>query len=176
MRPMIAVLALMVGLAGAPQVRAQEGCLEAVGGLSAGHTYTTYLLIGTTADGFTKKAFDADHVAELMTEIGNLAGGVPGLLAKLRANKLSESDLKYLAEIETIYTLLKEQAIALAAYARSTKTEDMARYEKARTTVYPKIQALLGVDKAGASPAPDGSPAPAAPASPEASPAPAEGN
>lgn len=151
MKNLILAAALMMAAA-VPAARAQDACLEAVGGLSAGHTYTSYLLIGTTADGFAKKAFEADHVAEIATEIGTLCGNVTGLLAKLRAGKLSEADAKYLSEIEGIYALLKEQAGALAAYAKSGKNEDMQRYEKARTTVYPKIQTLLGADSKEASP------------------------
>lgn len=149
------LLALVLALGLASGAVAQDACLEAVGGLSAGHTYTSYLLIGTTADGFAKKAFDAEHVSEVATEIGTLCGNVTGLLAKLRGGKLSESDAKYLGEIEAIYALLKEQSAALAAYAKSNKNEDMEKYEKARTTVYPKIQTLLGIggDK-DASPAP----------------------
>ncbi len=153
------VVVLAVWLACAP-VWAQDSCLEAVGGLSAGHSYTSYLLIGTTADGFAKKAFDAEHVSEVATEIGTLCEKVTVLLTKLRAGKLSESDAKYLTEIQAIYVLLKEQSSALAAFAKSGKNEDMEKYEKARTTVYPKIQALFGIDKEPASPAP--SPAPSA--------------
>jgi hypothetical protein len=152
MKSVLAAVLFVLGVSGA---LAQDACLEAVGGLSAGHTYTSYLLIGTTADGFAQKAFDADHVAEVATEIGTLCGNVTGLLAKLRGGKLSDSDSKYLGEIEAIYALLKEQSSALAAYAKSNKNEDMEKYEKARTTVYPKIQTLLGIgDKdAPASPA-----------------------
>ena len=161
MKKLLALFALVAALTVAP-VRAQEGCLEAVGGLSAGHTYTTYLLIGMTADGFGKKAFDADHVHEIMTEIANLTGSVPQLTGKLRANKLSDSDKKYLDDIDTIYGLLKDQANGLAAFAKSGKSEDSDKYEKARTTVFPKIQALLGVDnKGGASAAPSAAPSPA---------------
>ena len=157
--------AVLSAVAFVPAVRAQEGCLEAVGGLSAGHTYTSYLLIGTTADGYAKKAFDADHVAEIMTEIGNLCGSVTNLLGKLRAGKLTDSDAKYLTDIEAIYGLLKEQSLALAAFAKSGKTEDSDKYEKARTTVYPKIQALLGIDNKDAA-SPDASAAPSAAPSP----------
>lgn len=140
----------------------QDACLEAVGGLSASHTYTTYMYVGVTADMLAVKGYEAEQVVTMMNEVTSLCQNAHRLVDKLQDGKLNEGDRRYLDEIQEIYQLLKSEAETLATFAKSGKPEDKGAYEAARKSVLPKIQKLLGHD-AGPSPA-------APPASPTASP------
>ncbi len=126
-----------------------DGRLSAIGGLSAAHMYTSYIAIGAIGDAFGNDIYDTERVQELM-------GGLVGMLDTLKKQLLlvqenceDEADKKYIDETIQIYSLLQEEARQLSAFSKSRDKSDHRAYEKARTTVWPRIEKLLGLDEEG---------------------------
>src|SRR5687767_15842040 len=102
MKTLLTVL-LALSFAAAGAARAQDACVEAVGGLAASHPYTTYMYVGVTADLYAKKGYEADQVVTMMNEVSSLCQNAHGLFDKIKAGKLTDGDKKYLDEIQAIY-------------------------------------------------------------------------
>lgn len=123
-----------------------DGRLSAIGGLSAAHMYTTYIAIGAVADAFGNDIYETDQVQDIM-------GGLVGMIDKIKKQLLlvqesceDKADQDYFDETIQIYTLLQEEARQLSMFSKSRDTADHRAYEKARTTVWPRIEKLLGLD------------------------------
>ena len=124
-----------------------DGRLSAIGGLSAAHMYTTYIAIGAVADAFGNDVYETEQVQEIM---GGLVGMIDTLKKQLllvQENCEDESDQEYIDETIQIYSLLQEEARQLSTFSESTEKADHRAYEKARTTVWPRIEKLLGLDE-----------------------------
>ena len=124
---------------------ANRAQLEAIGSLAAAHVFTSYGYIGVTADAFVEDTFTAEQVGELMTEVVNMLDINIRALRKIQES-VGEEDGTFITNLVEIYELVKQQARALVAYAKSREPEDAQAFEKARTAVWPKLQWLLGIE------------------------------
>ena len=113
--------------------------------LSALATYTTYLSIGSLADGFGKGVFKPEQVQSLMNDISTMTGNNVKMLKELmEKKKLTESDQKFINKIVEILELLEKEAGHLSDYSKSKAKEDVKKFDKVRKEVWPKITELLG--------------------------------
>lgn len=129
-------------------VRAQDdGRLAAIGGLSAAHMYTTYVAIGATADAFGNDVYDSQQVQDIMGSLVGMIDTLKKQLLLVQENCEDKNDQEYIDETIGVYTLLQEEARQLSNFAESRDISDHRAYEKARTTVWPKIEKLLGLDE-----------------------------
>jgi len=124
-----------------------DGRLAAIGGLSAAHMYTTYVAIGATADAFGNDVYDSQQVQDIMGSLVGMIDTLKKQLLLVQENCEDENDQDYIDETIGVYTLLQEEARQLANFAASRDISDHRAYEKARTTVWPKIEKLLGLDE-----------------------------
>jgi len=139
------VVLLSPGYSSADEKPADDGRLSAIGGLSAAHMYTTYIAIGAVADAFGNDVYKTKQVQDIM---GGLVGMIDTLKKQLllvQENCEDKSDQKYIDETIQIYSLLQEEARQLSTYSKSEDKADFRAYEKARTTVWPRIEKLLGL-------------------------------
>jgi hypothetical protein len=141
------VMSVIVAGSGASFADEDDGRLSAIGGLSAAHMYTSYIAIGAIGDAFGNEIYDTERVQDLM-------GGLVGMLDTLKKQLLlvqenceDESDQDYIDETIQIYSLLQEEARQLSKFSESRDKADHRAYEKARTTVWPRIEKLLGLDE-----------------------------
>ena len=82
--------------------------------------------------------------------MGSLVGMIDTLKKQLllvQENCEDKNDQEYIDETINVYTLLQEEARQLSNFAESRDISDHRAYEKARTTVWPKIEKLLGLDE-----------------------------
>lgn len=143
----IATLFLCVITVGARTgVAADDGRLSAIGGLSAAHMYTSYIAIGAIGDAFGNEVYDTERVQELMKGMVGMLDTLKKQLLLVQENCEDKADQEYIDETIQIYTLLQEEARQLSKYSESTDKADYRAYEKARTTVWPRIEKLLGLD------------------------------
>lgn len=146
-RVMIAALAVMASFTSIQSVQAEDdGRLSAIGGLSAAHMYTTYVAIGATADAFGNDVYDAKQVQDIMGSLVNMIDTLKKQLLLVQEHCEDEADQKYIDETLDVYRLLQEEARQLSVFAGSRDISDHRAYEKARTTVWPRIEKLLGLD------------------------------
>ena len=137
----LALLAMAVVSAVPVRSYAEEddGRLSAIGGLSASRIYTTYVAIGAVADAFGNDVYETKQVQDIMD-------GMVGMIDTVKKHCEDQSDQRYIDDVINIYTLLQEEARQLSKFAGSRQAADHRAYEKARTTVWPKIEKLLGLD------------------------------
>lgn len=128
--------------------------LLAIGALGASHVYTLYGYIGVMADGYVgvtvngqnHRVYDANRIVELTPEITQMCENCQSRLEGLRDIGLTADDEAVVDQMIEIYSLLSQQAKALEAFARSNARRDADEFERIRTTVWPEIAGLLGID------------------------------
>lgn len=121
----------------------REPWLQSIGVLSGQNIYTTYAYIGSVADGYGNKTYDAAHVRQLMSDIVGMTKVSRDTLEKVRASNIVEQDKAAIAEVIEILDLLSQEADALAKYVESRSEADLQTYEQARTDVWPKVKGML---------------------------------
>jgi hypothetical protein len=128
-----------------PKPEATNGPLQVIGVLSASHMYTTFGYIGVTADALTKKVYPSTQVEELMTEVSSMCDNIIEQLNTVSRDEMSEDDTAALAEMVSIYRLLKVEAESLKKYAKDRTAPNAEEFEQARKNAWPRIAKLLGI-------------------------------
>jgi hypothetical protein len=129
--------------------------LLAIGALGASHVYTMYGYIGVMADGYVgvtvngenHRVYSAERIAELTPEIAMMCDNCKTRLEGLRDLELIEEDLEVVNQMIEIYGLLGRQAQALERFVESNSPRDAEEFETIRTTVWPEIARLLGIEE-----------------------------
>lgn len=129
--------------------------LLAIGALGASHVYTMYGYIGVMADGYVgvtvngenHRIYPAERIAELTPEIALMCDNCKTRLEALRDIGLIEEDLAVVNQMIEIYGLLSRQAQALERFVESNSPRDADEFERIRTTVWPEIAGLLGIEE-----------------------------
>lgn len=119
--------------------------LLTVGALAGQNVYVTYAYIGTVADGYANKVYSADQVQELMKEVVGLCSVAHDFMQNLSESKITTDDQATIAQMAGILDLLRQEANALSAFAKSESKKDLDAYDAARSAAWPKIQAALGI-------------------------------
>lgn len=127
------------------QAPKEDDRLVCIGALSGAHIYTTYGYIGGVADLYGHNIYKAERVQELMREVVGVANVSIKQLRKVREGVTDPGDQKVVDEMCEVYDLLQKEAMALSAYARTADKADLEAFEKARSTVWPKIKGVLGI-------------------------------
>jgi hypothetical protein len=120
--------------------------LYLIGALGGAHVYTTYAYIGVLADGLSKELYTPEQTKTLLGEIVSVSDSLVKNLTRVRDGGLTESDGAAISNMIDIYKLLQDEARAAIAFSESKTVEDAQKFEEARTTVWPKISELLGLD------------------------------
>ncbi len=146
-RVALAVLAIgaVLTLPGSAQAK-DDGRLSAIGGLSAAHMYTTYIAIGATADAFGNDVYETEQVQDIMSGMVGMIDTLKKQLLLVQENCEDKDDQRYIDDTIQVYNLLQEEARQLSTFAKTRDITDHRAYEKARTTVWPRIEKLLGLD------------------------------
>ena len=119
--------------------------LVCIGALAGAHIYTTYGYVGGVADAYAHDVYKADKVQQLMKEVVGLSDVSVKQLKAVRNGNIVDTDKKVIDDVIEVYGPLSEEASALSDYVKSKDQDDLQKYEKARTTVWPKIRAVLGI-------------------------------
>jgi hypothetical protein len=121
--------------------------LYLIGAMGGSHVYTTYAYIGVLADSLSKDVYTNEQVTELLNETVAMSESLLKQLRKVRAGGLSETDAQAIENMIEIYRLLQDEARAAAKFAESRAMEDAEKFDQVRTTVWPRISALLGLEQ-----------------------------
>lgn len=117
-----------------------------IGTLGSAHVYMTYAYIGVLADGLSKELYTVEQTKTLLGEVVSVSGNIVRNMTRVRDGGLSESDAAAINNMIDIYGLLQTEAQAAIAFAESRTVEDAQAFDEARTTVWPKISELLGLN------------------------------
>ena len=99
---------------------AQEEALSAVGALGASYMYTSYLAIGTLADGHYYEVYDDETAVQLMEEIKSLANATNESLQELLGSDIiTADDFSFINEIITTVNLLYKEAESYQNYIQT---------------------------------------------------------
>lgn len=120
--------------------------LYLIGALGGAHVYTTYAYIGVLADGLSKDLYTAEQTKTLLAEVISVSDSLIKNLTRVRDGGLSEADAASIENMIDIYRLLQDEAKAASAFSESRSVEDAQKFEETRTTVWPKISDLLGLE------------------------------
>ncbi|WP_339612421.1 hypothetical protein [uncultured Rubinisphaera sp.] len=142
---MLLAMGAVMALPGSAQA-ADDGRLSAIGGLSAAHMYTTYIAIGATADAFGNDVYETEQVQDIMSGMVGMIDTLKKQLLLVQENCEDKDDQRYIDDTIQVYNLLQEEARQLSTFAETRDITDHRAYEKARTTVWPRIEKLLGLD------------------------------
>ena len=122
--------------------------MESFGGTASVALYNTYLSIGAIADGYVNEYYDADRVADLMTEqvtmMTSLTTQMKDALAAEK-NGLSQDDRDYMNEMITCIDYLKNEAQGLLDYANDGTETSQQKYNTNRNLAWSMIEELLGI-------------------------------
>ncbi len=139
-------VALLLIFPGTSQAASEDMIyLDAVGGFGGSYIYLTYAYIGMTADAFSKKVYQAEQVKDMMDETVSMLNKLIKLLGQVQTTDIAEEDKKFIDSMIDILTLLRAEAKHLSDYAKSNDPADVEKYDKARSTVLPKIKQLLRI-------------------------------
>ncbi|REJ93893.1 MAG: hypothetical protein DWQ34_09490 [Planctomycetota bacterium] len=130
-----------------PPVDPDGDRLYLIGALGGAHVYTTYAYIGVLADGLSKELYPDEQVIELLGEVSAVSESLIKNLEQVKRGELSPSDEAAVDDMIAIYQLLAQEAEAAAKFTKSRAVEDAERFDEIRTTVWPKISTLLGLDE-----------------------------
>ena len=122
--------------------------LYLIGALGGAHVYTTYAYIGVLADGLSKELYTDQQTTELLGEVVTVSDSLIKNMERVRDGGLSEADTEAINNMIDIYKLLKDEANAAIKFTQTRAVEDAEQFDQIRTTVWPKISALLGLDAA----------------------------
>ncbi len=137
-----------------PDVK-EDTRLVTIGSYAAAQVYTTYGYIGTVADSYASKHYDAKRTKELMGEVVLLQDNLATQLKKMKAaSPLTDEDAKALDDIVGIHGLLKAEAQALMRFVNEGSSENADEFEKARKAAWPRIAKLLEIKETPDAPEP----------------------
>lgn len=147
-------LFFLVLLAFAVQAQAQSTtgkneALEALGGSGGLLLYDTYLVIGEAADAYSREAYTAAEVEEIVNEqIGGIATVQKQYDALLATKFLSDpNDQKFLRQLIDAFDLVVAEGNALIDYVNSGTDIDANTYDENRKAAWAEISSLLGMDE-----------------------------
>jgi hypothetical protein len=114
--------------------------------MGGAHVYTTYAYIGVLADGLSKELYTDQQTKELLGEVVTVSDSLIKNMERVRDGGLSEADTQAINSMIEIYKLLKDEANAAIKFTDTRAVEDAEQFDQIRTTVWPKISALLGLE------------------------------
>ncbi len=144
------LICLFIGLLSFDQTRAQDSndktvVLETLGVLSAVTVYNTYLAIGAVADGYGT-TYEAEYAISLMNEQSSFLSKTQEQLDALVATKfLDENDKDFVKRTSECVNYLRNQAEAMAKYAKTEAQADLDSYNFYRDRAWKLIEDLLGL-------------------------------
>jgi hypothetical protein len=150
----LTVLALVVAMLSAPiAVRAAKdddddddekagaAQLSAIGGMAMVTAQQSALIVGMTADAFSKDVYTPDQVQAFIKATTAQLEAVKALLQKVRDAGLSDDDDGAIEKFMDAYSLIQEEAAALEKFVAKRGAAEAKAFEKARD------KALKALDK-----------------------------
>lgn len=139
-------LILLAGLFLGNMVYAGETELETIGAISASNLYVTYLAIGSMADGFEKKTYEAKQAATSIQAVVNMSGVAKKYLQKLiDENIVVGSDIKLVREMLDTYDFLINEGTYLIRYTKSRDNKDAQQFHHYRGKAWDNIKRILKI-------------------------------
>jgi hypothetical protein len=131
------------------QTSGKNEALEALGGSGGLLLYDTYLVIGEAADAYSRDAYTASEVEEIVKEqIGGITTVQKQYEALLATKFLSDpNDQKFLRELSDAFDLVVAEGEALVDYVNSGSDTDATIYDDNRKAAWAEISSLLGMDE-----------------------------
>ncbi len=118
---------------------------QTMGAFAGAQLYSTYLSLGSIADCYVNKTYTSEKVQGLATSLEKISSTLKTRLEHVEPKLVASDDRKATGAIIEALGLLQLEAQQLAKFAKSNAEEDFRAYEQTRTNVWPKIQAILGL-------------------------------
>lgn len=120
--------------------------LYLIGAMGGSLVYTTYAYIGVLADSLSKDLYTTEQVQDLLKETIAMSQSLVKRLERVRASGLTEEDQQAIDRMVAIHNLLQDQAQAASRFAESRSAQDAEAFDTVRSTVWPRISLLLGIE------------------------------
>ena len=151
MKKLSLLILLFLAVAAPITTQAQTGkneALTAMGGSCGMLLYNTYLAIGATADAYGYEAYEAQFVADLMTEQINTIATVKSQYSGLiKSGFLTDpNDKEYMGQAIKCLDLLSKQAQALSDYVLGGANASTDAFDAAREASWAKVAEMLGIE------------------------------
>jgi hypothetical protein len=128
----------------------REASLKALGGLTAGHLYQSYLNIGLLADAMENDLYKLDDAKKWLASVLSFMNKIDEQMARLDKEDLGPEEQKAVAGVRLVTDLLRIQGNELRGYWETPDTnpekkeEHEKKYMKAREQAWDRIRELLG--------------------------------
>lgn len=146
------LVVFFIGLVSFSNMSAQDSdgktvALETIGVLSSVAMYNSYLAIGAIADGLGT-TYEAESVIMLMNEQSSFLDNTVKQMNALQATDfLDDGDKAFVGKVSECVNYLKNQANAMAIYAKSNSQSDLDSYNFYRDRAWNMIEDLLGLNE-----------------------------
>ncbi len=121
--------------------------LKSLGASLAGNLYFAYMSIGSIADGFEKKVYTAQNVADLMEANNNLLDSLTQVLRDSTGEyEYAESDIGFIESTIDILDQLKKLANTLVKYTKDKAKKTADEFAKIKDSAWADISSLLGIE------------------------------
>jgi hypothetical protein len=116
--------------------------LSAIGGLSMVTAQQSVLIVGMTADAFSKDVYTPEQVQTFLKATSAQLEAVKALLQKMRDAGLSDEDDASIEKFIDFYGLVEEEAKALDKFVSKRGAAEAKAFEKAREKVLKALDTL----------------------------------
>jgi hypothetical protein len=141
----IACLLILISLLFPP---ISQGADEAVFLNAFGETATAYLndsflLLGTTADGFVADIFPKEKALEIVENVQKRVRVIRAKFKPVSASRISSADKQLIKLLENAYGCMDHQAWALIQFIQEKTPDNARRFEGQRTDCLRQMQKIL---------------------------------
>jgi len=107
--------------------------LNAFGETATAYLNDSFLLLGTTADGFVADIIPRETALEIAKNVQKRIRVIRGKIQAVSASKISEVDKKLLGILDTAYGCMDHQAWAFYQYVEDKSPDAARRFDEQRT-------------------------------------------
>lgn len=125
-----------------PAADEQALFLNAFGETATAYLNDSFLLLGTTADGFVSEVMPKDTALEISKNVQKRIRVIRAKLKAISASRMAEVDKQLIGLLDNAYACLDREAWALYQYIEEKKPDAAKRFEEQRTGCLERIKKI----------------------------------
>jgi hypothetical protein len=143
MKPIICLLSLCL-LVSTPTAHGSDQAvfLNAFGETATAYLNDSFLLIGTTADGFVANIIPKDTVLEIVRNVQKRVRVIRAKLKAVENTRISDVDRQLVRLLDHSYACMDHQAWALMQYVNDKSPDAARRFESQRTDCLGRLKKI----------------------------------
>lgn len=143
MKRLFLILALICIFSNSPLCGADQIVyLNAFGETATAYLNDSFLLLGTTADGFVAEVIPKETALEIVKNVQKRVRLVRAKLKAVAGTRLAELDKQLIGLLDNAYACMDHQAWALIQYMEEKKPDTARRFEDQRTECLNRLKKI----------------------------------